>query len=206
MEQGGDYALALSEAQRAGFAEADPSGDVSGADAGHKLALLIQIAFGLPVTSQGIRRTGIADITRRDSARAQMLGQRIRLVAAAVRTVDGVLAEVAPLLLPENHIFAQTAGVENVVQIVARDAGPLVLRGAGAGGAAAASAVLGDFVSVLRRAADRARCAPLRIPSTGVALALGPLFASLPRSSELPQYSLWNDDLTTGPITHALAL
>ena len=200
MEEGIDYATALSQAQRTGFAEADPSSDVDGADAAHKLAVLMQVAFGLPIISPAIHRTGIAEITRRDIPRARMLGQRIRLVAAAARTVDGALAEVSPMLLPENHIFAQTVGVENVVRVVAHDAGALVLRRAGAGGAAAASAVLGDFVSVLRAAAGgtSVACRP-RTASVGFGVGIGSLFASLPHSSELPQYPLWDDTLTAGP-------
>lgn len=205
MEEGIDYATALSQAQRAGFAEADPSSDVDGADAAHKLAVLMQVAFGLPVISPAIHRTGIAEIARRDIARARMLGQRIRLVTAAVRTVDGALAEVSPMLLPENHVFAQTVGVENVVRIVARDAGALVLRGAGAGGAPAASAMLGDFVSVLRAAAERTYVSRWpRTASVGFGAAVGSLFASLPRSSELPQYPLWDDTLTAGPTAQEL--
>lgn|GEM_PF-4474721 len=117
-----------------------------------------------------------------------------------MRTVDGALAEVSPMLLPENHIFAQAVGVENVVRIVARDGGTLVLRGAGAGGRAAASAVLGDFVSVLRAAAERTYVARRpRSASVGFGAAVGSLFASLPHSSELPQYPLWDDTLTAGP-------
>lgn len=205
MEDGIGYAAALCRAQRAGFAEADPSGDVNGSDAAHKLALLMQVAFGLPVISPAIRRTGIAEIARRDIARARMLGQRIRLVAAGVRTVDGALAEVSPMLLPENHVFAQTVGVENVVRIVARDAGALVLRGAGAGGTAAASAVLGDFVSVLRAAAESTYVACRSRPANvGFGVAVGSMFASLPRSSELPRYPLWDDTLTAGPTAQEL--
>ncbi len=205
MEEGADYAEALSEAQRAGFAEADPSNDVDGIDAAHKLALLVQLAFGLAVISPRIRRTGIAGITRRDVARARMLGQRIRLVAAATRTVDGARAEVSPVLLPENHSFAQTAGVENVVRIFARDAGVLELRGTGAGGTASASAVLGDFVSVLRGIGEGRDIARRRRTNTlEPAIAVNPLFTSLTRSSDLPQYPLWDDNLTDTPAAHAL--
>jgi hypothetical protein len=157
------------------------------------------------VISSRIRRTGIIGITRRDVARVRMLGQRIRLVAAATRTADGVPAEVSPVLLPENHSFAQTAGVENVVRIVARDAGVLVLRGAGAGGAPSASAVLGDFVSVLRFPARRDVARRRRANTLEPANAVGPFFASLPRSYELPQYPIWDDNLTDSAAQALLA-
>ncbi|HXO18186.1 MAG TPA: homoserine dehydrogenase, partial [Candidatus Dormibacteraeota bacterium] len=155
MERGAGFGEALARAQHLGYAEADPSNDIEGTDAAHKLALVIQLAFGLAVVSPRIRRAGIATISQRDVARAQMLGLRIRLVAATVRTANGIAAEVAPLLLPQDHEFARTEQAENVVEIVARDAGRLVLRGSGAGGPATASAVLGDVVGVLRQLGGR---------------------------------------------------
>lgn len=198
MESGTPYAEALAAAQRAGYAEADPSADVEGTDAAHKLALLVQLAFGLAVISPRIRRSGIAQIGSREVARAQMLGLRLRLVAAARRTRDGALAEVAPVLVPREHEFARVAGVENVVRVVARDAGALVLRGAGAGGAATASAVLADVVGVLRAIGERhdlARTA--RAAAADPAIAVEPFFSRLPRIQELPQYPLWDDRLLT---------
>lgn len=156
MEAGSGFDAALADAQRAGFAEADPSNDVQGIDAAHKLAIIVQTSFGVPLLSPQIRTAGIAGITQQDVARAQSQGMRIRLVAQAQRTAQGVRAEVAPTLLPEQHEFARTTGVENVVQIEARDAGSLTLRGHGAGGAATASSVLGDIVVVLRSVAPAA--------------------------------------------------
>jgi homoserine dehydrogenase len=204
MEEGADYAGALAEAQRLGYAEADPSNDVDGIDAAHKLALLVQLAFGLAVISPRIRRSGIAAIARRDIARARMLGLRIRLVAAAIRTAHGTHAEVAPVLVPERHPFAQTQGAENVVRIVARDAGALGFRGAGAGGPATASAVLGDVVSVLRAIGERHDFAHRgRTGALEPAIDVTPFFASLPRTSELPQYPLWDDTLTDAPASQA---
>ncbi|MGA8326543.1 MAG: homoserine dehydrogenase, partial [Candidatus Cybelea sp.] len=128
MENGASFDEALARAKRLGYAEADPSNDVDGHDAAHKLALLAQLAFGLAVVSPRIPRSGIVPVTQRDVARARMLGLRIRLVAAMVLTARGIAAEVAPLLVPEEHEFGRTAGAENVVQIAARDAGRLVLR------------------------------------------------------------------------------
>lgn len=150
MEAGSSFAAALVEAQRQGYAEADPRSDVDGIDAAHKLAIIAQTAFAVPLLSPQIQTKGIGRITQSEVASALTQGLRIRLVATAQRTADGVRAEVAPVLLPERHEFAQTHGVENVVRIDARDAGSLVLRGDGAGGAATASSVLGDIVVVLR--------------------------------------------------------
>jgi len=150
MEAGSSFDEALAEAQRLGYAEADPRNDIDGIDAAHKLAIVAQAAFGVPLLSPQIPTRGIAAITQPDVAAAQSCGKRIRLVASAVRSAEGVLAEVTPRLLAESNEFARTDGVENVVQIDARDAGRLVLRGDGAGGAATASSVLGDIVAVLR--------------------------------------------------------
>lgn len=196
MERGAPYARALADAQRAGYAEADPRADVDGADAAHKLALLVQLAFGLAVISPRIRRSGIAQVTASDVERARMLGLRLQLVAAARRTREGALAEVAPVLVAREHDFALATGVENVVRVVARDAGALVLRGAGAGGAATASAVLADVVGVLRAIGERhdlARSA--RASAADPAIAVEPFFSRLPRRKELPQYPLWDDRL-----------
>jgi homoserine dehydrogenase len=197
MEDGANFADALQRAQRLGYAEADASNDVEGTDAAHKLALLIQLAFNLAVLSPRIRRTGISWITRRDIARARMLGLRIRLVAAAVRTPLGVLADVAPLLVPETHSFAQTHGAENVARVIARDAGSLELRGAGAGGPATASAVLGDVVTTLRAIGERHDLAHRgRDRALQPALEVAPLFDSLPRHPDVPQLAIWQDDPT----------
>ncbi|HEY2473949.1 MAG TPA: homoserine dehydrogenase [Candidatus Cybelea sp.] len=204
MERGAGFADALAHAQRCGYAESDPSNDVDGVDAAHKLAIVAQLAFGLSVISPRIARTGITAVTQRDVARARMLGYRIRLVAAALRTTQGILAEVAPVLVPENHEFARTADAENVVRVLARDAGELILRGAGAGGVATGSAVLGDVVSVLRalgqgRGFDLRGRASLLEPAVRVE----PFFSRFARPSELPGYSIWDDELASLP-TQAL--
>ncbi len=194
MEQGSTFADALARAQQLGYAEADPSNDVSGTDAAHKLALVAQLAFDLGVISPRIARTGIVRVTQRDVARARMLGLRIRLVAATLRTSEGILAEVAPALVREGHDFAATSGAENVLHVRARDAGALVLRGAGAGGPATASAVLGDVVTVLRTLADR-RDLPARgrAHALAPAFAVGPFFEGNARMAELPEYPVWEE-------------
>lgn len=196
MEAGADYADALQHAQDLGYAEADPTHDVDGTDAAHKLALLVQLGFNLAVLSPRIRRTGITSIARRDVARARMLGFRIRLVAAAMRTDDGVAAEVAPLLITEQHAFAETRGADNVARVVARDAGSLELRGAGAGGSATASAVLGDVVTALRAIGERHDFSHRgRSRAMQPALDVRPFFDTFSRHPELPHLSVWDDSL-----------
>jgi hypothetical protein len=124
-----------------------------------------------------------------------MLGLRIRLVAAAIRTPTGVLAEVAPLLVPEQHPFAKARGAENVARVIARDAGDLELRGAGAGGAATASAVMGDVVSGLRGIGERHDFGrPGRVRALESALEVDPLFDALPRHQDLPHLPIWDDE------------
>ena len=206
MEDGASYADALALAQKLGFAESDPSNDVDGVDASHKLALLIQLAFGLAVLSPRIRRCGIAGVTRRHIARAKMLGLRIRLVAAAIRTPEGVLAEVAPMLVREQHSFARASGAENVARVIARDAGELELRGAGAGGAATTSAILGDVVSALRAIGERHDFShSSRARGLASALEVAPLFDELPQHQELPDYPVWNDEQLYADLTRATA-
>ncbi len=202
MESGADYDEALAGAQARGYAEADPSSDVDGDDAAHKLALLMQLAFGLAVISPRIRRSGIAQIAKREIARARMLGYRIRLVAAAVRQRDGARAEVAPVLVRAEHPFAQGAGPENVVRVVARDAGALVLSGNGAGGAPTASAILGDLVTTLRTLRGR-HDSPQRTQALNAALEIAPFFAELARHPELPRFPVWDDTLLNAPVSLA---
>ncbi len=198
MENGASYGQAVEDAQRQGYAEANPTNDVDGIDAAHKCALMAQLAFGVPMVSAPILRTGIAGVSRRDVARARMLGLRLRSIAAVVRREGRIYAEVAPVLLPEQHEFARSCGVENVVRVDARAAGTLWLRGSGAGGAATASAVLGDVVTCLRALAVRGE--PIsRAPTAGASSCVSPLFAALPRISELPHYPLWDDSILQAP-------
>lgn len=198
MERGEEYDVALRRAQELGFAEVDPSADVEGLDAAHKLALLMQLAFQMAVISPRLRRSGISSVNKRDVARAQMLGYRIRLVAAAVRDGTNVSGEVAPVLVPETHPFALASGPQNVVRVVSRDAGALLLSGIGAGGFPTASAVLGDVVTALRDIANRRA---VHFPALDPALDVAPLFAHLPRHPELPRYPRWDDSLLEAPVS-----
>lgn len=196
MEAGAEYDDALLAAQAAGYAEADPTNDVEGHDAAHKLAVLMQLAFGLAIISPRIRRSGIAHVSKRDVARAAMLGYRIRLVAAATRDA----ADVAAVLVPYDHAFATLRGPENIVAVVSRDAGSLALRGRGAGGPATASAVLGDIVCSLRAVGERhdlSRRTQTLDPARDVAA----LFTELSRHPELPRYLLWDDAILDAPVS-----
>jgi homoserine dehydrogenase len=201
MEEGAEFSGALERAQIRGYTEADPTNDLDGTDAAHKLALIAQLGFGLAIISPRIRRTGIARVTQREVALARMLGMRIRLVAATLRTAIGVLAEVAPVLIPGEHEFARTTEAENVVRACARDAGSLVMRGAGAGGVATSSAVLGDVVTVLR-ALGEARDASIRRHASRLepSIEVEPFFERLPRVAELPHYPIWEDALIERPV------
>jgi len=206
IESGSDFAEALADAQRRGYAEADPASDVQGHDATHKLALLVQLAFGLAVISPRIRRRGITDVTKDDVAQALAHGYRIRLVGAAIRTRSGAAADVGPVLVPQDHPFAKATGADNVVLIEARDAGSLFLSGAGAGGAATASAVLGDLVTVLRAVGERHDLATRgRTRALEPAIVVSPFFASLPRYPRVPHYPLWDDHFLTTSLSNAPA-
>jgi len=199
MEDGKSYDDALAEAQRLGYAEADPTSDVEGFDAAHKLALLLQLGFREAVVSPRIERTGITAVTKRDIAHATMRGYRIRLVAAAVRGEAGTFAEVAPVLVPERHAFAQTRGPENVVRVVARDAGAMLMSGLGAGGAATASAVMGDVVATLRSIAEQQNFGRrARLDAFAAPAALRPLFERFGRTPGLPDFPVWDDAMPHG--------
>ena len=149
MESGATYDGALAEAQRRGFAEADPRSDVEGFDAAHKLAILATLAFRRPVASAALARCGITSIVPADVALAAERGWRLKLVALARRTNDGVEAAVTPAFVARNHAFARPSDAENVVRVVGANSGPLEFFGLGAGGAASASSVVGDIMSAI---------------------------------------------------------
>lgn len=138
----------LKEAQRLGYAEADPSFDVLGIDAGHKLAILSAIAFGTVFQFEDIHIEGIQDILLEDITYAESLGYRVKHLAIAVKTEKGLELRVHPALVPSNHILANVDGVVNAVLIDGDLSGPLMVSGAGAGGSATASSVISDILDV----------------------------------------------------------
>lgn len=172
MEKGAPYAAALAEARRSGYAEADPRNDVEGIDAASKLAILATHAFRRPVSVAAVVRSGISGLSSGDVARAAADGRRVKLVALARRTPDGIEAGVAPVEVGADHAFARPSGAQNVVRVVGAGCGPLEFFGLGAGGDASASSVLADIAAALegRGAAAAAvpqealAVAPLRLP------------------------------------------
>jgi homoserine dehydrogenase len=149
---GRDYAAALAEAQAAGYAEADPSGDVEGFDARNKLVILARLAFGVWLEPGSVIRRGIVGLDPADLRRAAAEGYAIRLVARAERTPDGIAAAVEPCAVPLDSPLGRTDGVLNRIEIDGRPVGRVAFEGPGAGGAATSSAVLGDCLAVARGA------------------------------------------------------
>ncbi|MFI6640270.1 homoserine dehydrogenase [Streptomyces sp. NPDC050504] len=149
-DSGGTFQGALHEAQRLGYAEADPTADVSGADAAAKMAILARIAFDTELPLEEVRFEGITHIGPSDVAHADANGCVIKLVGICDRTPDGVSARVHPMLVPRGHALAGVRGADNGILVEALAAGELMFHGAGAGGLATSSAVLGDLVELCR--------------------------------------------------------
>jgi homoserine dehydrogenase len=140
----------LAEAQRLGFAEADPTFDVGGFDTAHKLAILTSLAFGARIDAEAIHVEGIETITQADLTAADELGYRIKLLGVAERTALGIEQRVHPTMVSKASPIAQVMGVLNAVTIDGDFAGELTLIGAGAGGEATASAVAADIADIAR--------------------------------------------------------
>ncbi len=149
MAGGQDYATALARAQELGYAEADPTEDVNGADAAAKIAILASIAFHTRVTIEDVPFEGIEALEAIDSAVAQELGYRIKLIASAERLEGGVTARVHPTLVPDGHPLATIEGSFNAVMLRGSAIREITLAGPGAGGDETASAVIGDVMTVL---------------------------------------------------------
>jgi homoserine dehydrogenase len=150
-ESGMSYEEACQEARRLGFLEADPTLDVSGADAAQKLSVLSYHAFGEHVTLDRIRTTGIEALTSADFAEARGRGATIKLIAEARRGGDGgISASIAPQEIALTHLFAHTRDEFNALEIETAHAGPQVLYGKGAGSLPTASAVISDLIELLK--------------------------------------------------------
>jgi homoserine dehydrogenase len=151
-EQGTTYDEALAEAQELGLAEADPSADVEGYDAAAKAAILASLAFGADVTAEDVHREGITVVTQSDVRYAAQLGYVIKPLAVVDRLEGGsaISVRVHPALVPSGHPLASVNGAFNAVFIEGEHAGEMMLYGQGAGGNAAASAVLGDLIVAAR--------------------------------------------------------
>ena len=140
----------LAEAQRLGYAEADPTFDIEGQDTAQKLAILASLAFGTRVDESAIYVEGISSIQPADLASADELGYRVKLLGVAVRTPKGIEQRVHPTMVRKDSAIAQVMGVTNAVTIDAEGLDPLTLVGPGAGGLATASAVLSDIAEIAR--------------------------------------------------------
>ena len=155
--KGQPYAEALADAQKLGYAEADPTFDVEGVDAAHKLTILASIAFGMPLSFKGVAREGISVVTAQDISLAGTLGYRIKLLGIAKRNDKGAELRVHPTLIPDDHLLAKVDGVLNSVVVQGNAVGQIGFYGRGAGGNATASAVIADLVDVARGLGGDAR-------------------------------------------------
>ena len=144
------FDVCLKEAQKLGYAEADPTFDVGGFDTAHKLSILASLAFGARIDAGAVSVEGIESITLADLAAADDLGFRVKLLGVAARTNHGVEQRVHPTMIAKSSALAQTMGVLNAVTIDGDAVGALTLVGPGAGGAATASAVAADLFDIAR--------------------------------------------------------
>lgn len=149
-DKGRDFDDVLKEAQALGYAEADPTFDVEGIDAAHKLTILASLSFGIPLQFDKTFTEGISKITREDVNFAEELGYRIKHLGIARKTDKGIEMRVHPTLIPEKRLIANVDGVMNAVLVKADAVGPTLYYGAGAGAEPTASAVVADLVDVAR--------------------------------------------------------
>ena len=149
-EQGSTFADALAAAQQLGYAEADPTFDVEGIDAAHKLSILAALAFDVGFGMEGVFTEGIAGVTAEDIGYAAELGYGIKHLGIARCAGDGIEARVHPTLVPQHAMLAQVRGVMNAVLIESEAAGSALFHGAGAGGAPTASSVVADLIAIAR--------------------------------------------------------
>jgi homoserine dehydrogenase len=180
-ERGIEFAQALSEAQKLGYAEADPSFDVDGIDAAHKLAILAALAFGRPVDFGAVHVEGIRSVSALDIKLAEELGYRIKLLGIARRTDQGIETRMHPCMVPVSHPIARVDGVFNAVVAEGDFVGRVVLEGRGAGAGPTASAVVADLIDIARGRAT---------PVWGVASSALSHAPSLPMSQRVGAYYL----------------
>lgn len=149
-EEGISFADCLADAQKLGYAEADPTFDIEGHDTAHKLSILTSLAFGSRIDAESIYMEGISNITQADIQAAASLGYRIKLLGVAQQTDSGIEQRVHPTMVPTASVIAQVHGVTNAVAIETDILGELLLSGPGAGGDATASAVVGDVADIAK--------------------------------------------------------
>jgi homoserine dehydrogenase len=149
-EKGLPFGEVLREAQARGYAEADPTFDIEGVDAAHKLTILSAIAFGIPMQFERVYTEGISKLTREDIRYAESLGYRIKLLGITKRTPQGIELRVHPTLVPARRLIANVEGVMNAILVKGDAVGATMYYGAGAGADPTASAVVADLVDVTR--------------------------------------------------------
>ncbi len=163
-DKGRAFADVLQEAQELGYAEADPTFDVEGIDAAHKLTILSSVAFGIPLQFDKCYTEGISKISAQDVANAESLGFRIKHLGLTRRTPEGIELRVHPTLIPEKRLIANVNGVMNAVLVEGDAVGPTMYYGAGAGAEPTASSVIADLVDIVR---DMSLDQTVRMPSLG---------------------------------------
>jgi len=149
-EKGLSFDAVLAEAQKRGYAEADPTFDIEGVDAAHKLTIMAAIAFGVPMQFDRCYKEGIAKLTQEDIRYAEQLGYRIKLLGIARRVAEGIELRVHPTLVPARRLIANVEGVMNAVLVKGDAVGQTMYYGAGAGAEPTGSAVVADLVDVTR--------------------------------------------------------
>ncbi len=169
-KEGISYEDCLADAQRLGYAEADPTFDVEGFDTAHKLAILTSLAFGTQIEPDDMYVEGISSITNADIEAAGSLGYRIKLLGVAVKTESGIEQRVHPTMVPLDSAIAQISGVTNAVAIDADIVGSLVMSGPGAGGMATASAVAGDIADIAKCIEGEQKVSALGRPAAELAV------------------------------------
>jgi len=160
-DKGLDFATVLKEAQRLGYAEADPTFDIEGVDAGHKVTLMSALAFGIPVQFDKAHIEGITKLAAQDIKYAEQLGYRIKLLGVTRRTAKGIELRVHPSLVPSKRLLANVEGAMNAVVVHGDAVGTTLYYGKGAGSEPTASAVIADLVDITRlHTADAAHRVP----------------------------------------------
>lgn len=149
-DKGRDFADVLKEAQALGYAEADPTFDIEGIDAAHKLVILASLAFGIPLEIKKVFTEGITRISPEDIIYAEELGYRIKHLGIARRMANGIELRVHPTLIPEKRLLANVDGVMNAVVVKGDAVGPTLYYGAGAGAEPTGSSIVSDIIDVAR--------------------------------------------------------
>jgi homoserine dehydrogenase len=149
-DKGASFAEVLKQAQQLGYAEADPTFDIEGIDAAHKLTIMAALAFGVPMQLDKAYTEGISGLTREDIRYAEEFGYRIKLLGITKRVPEGIELRVHPTLIPHRRLIANVEGAMNAIVVKGDAVGPTLYYGAGAGAEPTASAVVADLVDVTR--------------------------------------------------------